>query len=175
MQEQRKRVRSNNPAERLAAALLIPGEMARRLVLLGNSEIAQLLDEEVCANLSLLAPEATICVETAHRLRGAIPKARCARRLWARRAEQGEHVLHTKAALYRAGIPFLQLPWQMNRFASSTFLVSDVAAASVLAASRFSRDDWLHNRVRTQTDQTSHTSVRGQNSTSFDRQEELIR
>jgi hypothetical protein len=69
MQEQRKRVRSNNPAERLAAALLIPAEMARRLALLGNSEIAQLLDEEVCPNLSLLAPEATVCIEAALRLR----------------------------------------------------------------------------------------------------------
>ena len=44
MEAQRKRVRSCNPAERLAAALLIPAELSRRLRLLGNSEIAQLLD-----------------------------------------------------------------------------------------------------------------------------------
>ncbi len=131
MDEQRKRVRSNNPAQRLAAALLIPSEMARRLALLGNSEIAQLLDEEVCSNLSLLAPEATVCVEAAQRLRGAIPKARCATRLRARTAEHGEQIMHAEAALYRAGIPFLQLPWQANRFASSTFLVWDVADARV--------------------------------------------
>ena len=129
MEEQRKRVRSGNPAERLAAALLIPGEMARRLALLGNSEIAHLLDEEVCPNLSLLAPEATVCVEAAYRLRGAIPTARYARRLRATAAEQGEHILHAEVALYRAGIPFLQLPWQMNRFASSTLLVSDAVEA----------------------------------------------
>ena len=42
MEEQRKRVRSSNPAERLAAALLISGELSRRLWLLGDSEIAQL-------------------------------------------------------------------------------------------------------------------------------------
>jgi hypothetical protein len=71
MEEQRKRVRSRNPAERLAAALLIPAELSRRLRLLGNSEIAQLLDEEVCGNISILTPEATVCIEAALRLRRA--------------------------------------------------------------------------------------------------------
>lgn len=71
MEEQRKRVRYRNPAERLAAALLIPAELSRRLRLLGNSEIAQLLDDEVCKNMSILAPEATVCVEAALRLRRA--------------------------------------------------------------------------------------------------------
>jgi hypothetical protein len=75
MEAQRKRVRSCNPAERLAAALLIPAELSRRLRLLGNSEIAQLLDDEVCGNMSILAPEATVCVEAALRLR-AMPKTR---------------------------------------------------------------------------------------------------
>jgi hypothetical protein len=67
--EQRKRVRSCDPAERLAAALLISGELSRRLRLLGNSEIAQLLDDEVCGNMSILAPELTVCAEAALRLR----------------------------------------------------------------------------------------------------------
>jgi hypothetical protein len=71
MEEQRKRVRSRNPAERLAAALMIPAELSRRLWLLDNSEIAQLLDDQVCANMSILAPEATICDEAALRLRRA--------------------------------------------------------------------------------------------------------
>lgn len=71
MEEQRKRVRSRNPAERLAAALLIPAELSRRLRLLGNSEIARLLDDEVCENMSIWAPEAAICVEAALRLRRA--------------------------------------------------------------------------------------------------------
>jgi len=71
MDEQRKRVRSTNPAERLAAALLIPAELSRRLRLLGDSEIAQLLDDEVCARMSILAPEATVCAEAALRLRRA--------------------------------------------------------------------------------------------------------
>jgi hypothetical protein len=71
MEEQRKRVRSRNPAERLAAALLIPAELSRRLQLLNDSEIAQLLDDEVWKNMSILAPEATVCVEAALRLRRA--------------------------------------------------------------------------------------------------------
>ena len=57
MEAQRKGVRSNNPAERLAAVLLVPAELSRRLRLLGDSEIAQLLDEEVCGNMTIAAPE----------------------------------------------------------------------------------------------------------------------
>jgi hypothetical protein len=71
MEEQRKRVRSHDPVERLAAALMIPAELSRRLRLLDNSEIAQLLDDEVCANMSILVPEATVCAEAALRLRRA--------------------------------------------------------------------------------------------------------
>src|ERR1700756_4305083 len=69
MEEQRKQERSCDPAERLAAALLIPAELSRRLRLLGHSEIAELLDDEVCGNMSILAPEATVCAEAAFRLR----------------------------------------------------------------------------------------------------------
>jgi len=130
MEEQRKRVRSGNPAERLAAALLIPGEMARRLALLGNSEIAQLLDEEVCPNLSLLAPEATVCSEAAERLRRTPLLAGRKHRSNSSTLD-GEHVLHAEASLYRAGIPYLVLPFRRDRFASSTFMVSDVAGARV--------------------------------------------
>ena len=67
--EQRKRMQSSNPAERLAAALLIPGELSRRLRLLSNLEIGQLLEDEVWSNLNLLAPESTICLVAADRLR----------------------------------------------------------------------------------------------------------
>jgi hypothetical protein len=58
----------------LVAALLIPGELSRRLRLLNNSEIAQLLDDEVWENI--LAPEATVCVEASLRFR-TIPRACC--------------------------------------------------------------------------------------------------
>jgi hypothetical protein len=75
MEEQRRRVRSCDPAERLAAALLIPAELSRRLRGLPNSEIAQLLEDEVASNMSILAPEATVCAEVALRLRRASGKA----------------------------------------------------------------------------------------------------
>jgi hypothetical protein len=58
-------LRSANPAERLAAALLIPGVMAKRMRLLDDRQIGQLLEDEVWSQLNLLAPEATICMEAA--------------------------------------------------------------------------------------------------------------
>ena len=129
MKAQRKRVRSCNPAERLAAALLIPAELSRRLRLLADFQVGRLLDDEVCPNMSLLAPEATVCIEAAHRLRRHMQRARIARRLRASTDGQGEHILDAEVALYRAGISFLQLPWQKNRFASRTFFVKDVEQA----------------------------------------------
>ena len=68
--EQRRRVGSANPAERLAAALLIPNLLRERLLNeLGDWEIAELLEDEVWSNLNLLAPESTICLVAADRLR----------------------------------------------------------------------------------------------------------
>ena len=69
MEEQRKRVRSDNPAERLAAALLMPNLLRERLKELGDRELAQLLEDEVWSYLNLLAPESTICLVAADRLR----------------------------------------------------------------------------------------------------------
>jgi hypothetical protein len=70
IEEQRRRLRSNNPAERLAAAMLIPGVLATSLGQLDDCQIGQLLEDEVWSNLNLLAPEATICLAAADRLRG---------------------------------------------------------------------------------------------------------
>lgn len=67
--EQRRRMRSANPAERLAASLLIPAELSRRLRLLSNLEIGQLLEDEAWSSLNLLAPESTICLVAADQLR----------------------------------------------------------------------------------------------------------
>jgi len=66
--EQRRRLGSANPAERLAAALLIPGLLRERLRELGDLELGQVLDREVCSSLSVLAPELTVCMEAADRL-----------------------------------------------------------------------------------------------------------
>jgi hypothetical protein len=60
---------SANPAERLAAALLIPNLLRERLDELGDWQIAELLEDEVWSNLNLLAPESTICLVAADRLR----------------------------------------------------------------------------------------------------------
>jgi hypothetical protein len=62
-------MRSTNPAERFAAALLIPGVLARRLRELSDFNLGQLLEDEVWSNLNLLAPESTICLVAADRLR----------------------------------------------------------------------------------------------------------
>jgi hypothetical protein len=68
MEELRARVRSSVPAERFAAALLLSGVLVGRLRELGDLELGQVLDREVCSSLSVLAPELTVCMEAADRL-----------------------------------------------------------------------------------------------------------
>jgi hypothetical protein len=58
--EQRRRLGSANPAERLAAALLIPNVLTERLRDLHDCQIGELLEHEVYSNLSVLAPELTV-------------------------------------------------------------------------------------------------------------------
>ena len=67
--EQRRRLCSSNPAERLAAALLIPNLLRERLKELDDDQLGQLLEDEVWSYLNLLAPESTICLVAADRLR----------------------------------------------------------------------------------------------------------
>jgi hypothetical protein len=69
MEEQRRRVRSRDPAERFAAALLLPAELAKRLRTVSSFHLGELLEHEVCSNLNLLAPELPVCAEAAERLR----------------------------------------------------------------------------------------------------------
>ena len=70
IQQQRQRLCSTNPVERFAAALLISGELTKRLSKLNDCEIGELLDDEVGARLNLFAPELTICLAAVDRLRG---------------------------------------------------------------------------------------------------------
>ncbi|MGA6986354.1 MAG: hypothetical protein WBZ01_09895 [Terriglobales bacterium] len=42
---------------------------------------------------------------------------------------EGEHIMNAEIALFSAGIPFLQLPFQQNKFASNLFMVLSVAKA----------------------------------------------
>jgi hypothetical protein len=130
MEEQRKRVRSSNLAERFAAALLIPGVLAERLRELSDFHLGQVLDHEVCSNLSVLAPELTVCMEAAERLcRRRAGKFKAVGRSRASLYTEGEHLLHAESALYHAGIPHLLLPFQRNKFASNTFVVPSVPYA----------------------------------------------
>jgi hypothetical protein len=127
--EQRRRSRSSNAAERFVAALLIAGVLHERLRGLTDFQLGQVLDREVCNNLSVLAPELTVCMEAAERLcqRGAIafmPRSR-----WRSSRNDGDHILHAESALYWARIPHLLLPFQRDRFASNTFMVPCVAEA----------------------------------------------
>jgi hypothetical protein len=69
IEEQRRRMNSGNPMERLAAALLIPNELTKRLNMMSDREIGQLLDDEVGARLGVFAPESTICHAAVIRLR----------------------------------------------------------------------------------------------------------
>jgi hypothetical protein len=42
---------------------------------------------------------------------------------------EGEHIMNAEIALFNAGIPFLQLPFQQNKFASNLFMVMSVPKA----------------------------------------------
>ena len=42
---------------------------------------------------------------------------------------EGEHIMNAEIALFRAGIPFLQLPFQQKKFASNLFMVLNVSKA----------------------------------------------
>jgi hypothetical protein len=129
MQEQRERLKSSNLAERFAAALVVPGMLRERLRELNEFHLGQVLDREVCSNLSVLAPELTVCMEAAERLCRYRAVKFMARRRSRSLRNEAEHILHAESALYRAHIPHLLLPFQMNRFTSNTFMVPCVPDA----------------------------------------------
>jgi hypothetical protein len=131
MEEQRTLVRSSDLAERLAAVLLIPGLLRERLRELDDFGLGQILDSEVCSNLSVLAPELTVCMEAADRLcRHRADKPLQRRCSPAMEHDDGDHLLHAESALYWRRIPHLLLPFQRDRFASDTFMVPSVAEAT---------------------------------------------
>jgi len=41
----------------------------------------------------------------------------------------GEHIMNTEIAFFNAGIPFLQLPFQQNKFVSNLFMVLNLSKA----------------------------------------------
>jgi len=129
-QEQRERLKSSNLAERFAAALVVPGVLRERLRELSDFHLGQVLEHEVCSNLSVLAPELTVCREAAERLcRRRTGKFVAVGRSRASQYTEGEHLLHAESALYHGGIPHLLLPFQRNKFASNIFMVPCVREA----------------------------------------------
>ena len=130
MEEQRTLVGSSDLAKRFAAALLLSGVLAGRLRELGDLELGQVLDREVCSNMSVLAPELTVCMETADRLcRRREDKTLRPIRSQATKHYDGDYLLRAESALYRGRIPHLLLPFQRDRFASNAFMVPSVAEA----------------------------------------------
>jgi hypothetical protein len=57
------------------------------------------------------------------------PQAFAERESFNRLVAEGEHIMNAEIALFRAGIPFLQLPFQQNKFASNLFMVMSVPKA----------------------------------------------
>ena len=57
------------------------------------------------------------------------PQASAERESLNRLVAEGEHIMNAEIALYRAGIPFLQLPFQQNKFASNLFMVLNLSKA----------------------------------------------
>src|ERR1022692_1101427 len=57
------------------------------------------------------------------------PQASAERESFNRLVAEGEHIMNAEIALFRAGIPFLQLPFQRNKFASNLFMVLNVSKA----------------------------------------------
>jgi hypothetical protein len=139
MEKQRARVRSSVPAERFAAALLIPGLLRERLRELDDFQLGQVLDREVCSSLSVLAPELTVCMEAADRLcRQRAGKPLRPRHSPEMKHNEGEHLLRVESALYRVRVPHLLLPFQRDRFTSNTLMVPSVAEATrCLCQARF--------------------------------------
>ena len=127
--EQRRRSRSANPEERLAAALLISNLLRDRLKELRDHHLGHVLEHEVCSNLSVVAPELTVCMEAVERLQRHRTITPSSRRCFIAPHDDGEHILHAESALYWARIPHLLLPFQRDKFASDTFMVPCAAEA----------------------------------------------
>ena len=75
IQEQRRRLGSGSHVERFAGAMLIPAVLADRLAGLADRQVGQLLLDQVWPGLSPLAPESTICLHAADRLRGSLKES----------------------------------------------------------------------------------------------------
>ena len=77
--------------------------------------------------LGIFEPEFSICEHAKRRLLRSCATVRP--KHWRAVRDEGLHVLNAEAALYRAGVPHMLLPFQRNRFASNSFMVPSMTAA----------------------------------------------
>jgi len=59
---------------------------------------------------------------------------------------EGEHIMNAEIALFNAGIPFLQLPFQQNKFASNLFMVMSVPKAKAACSEQDSKQSSIQRR-----------------------------
>jgi hypothetical protein len=105
--------------------------LRQRLELFSDHQIGYLLSA-VQDNLELFGPDFAVCEHAKRRLFKS--SARIPERDWRVIRDAGVELLNAEAALYRAGIPHMLLPFQRDRFGSKAFLVPRLidARASLL-------------------------------------------
>ena len=70
IKEQQRLASSKNPFERVVGALCLAGALKKKLSLLSDKSLAQLMFDHVWNELTLLSPEMTICSEATERMLG---------------------------------------------------------------------------------------------------------
>jgi hypothetical protein len=122
---QRRLARSHSLNERLAT-LFAGARLGERLARCSDQEIADLLSL-VQDGMGIFTPEFAVCEHAKQRLQQ--PSAMARKENWQMGRDAGVELLNAEAALFRAGIPHLLLPFQQNRFASNVFFVPQVFEA----------------------------------------------
>ncbi len=122
---QRKLTRSLAVNERLAT-IFVGARLGERLVRCSDQEIADLLSL-VQDDLGVFSPDFAVCEFAKRRLLRSSFKPR--KENWQAVRDDGVELLHAEAALFRASIPHMLLPFQRDRFGSNAFLVPQVIEA----------------------------------------------
>ena len=121
----RKLAGSHDLLERLKV-LWVAAQLRERLARCSDHEVGNLLSL-VQDSLGIFSPDFTVCEFAKRRLRRSSSKAR--KEGWKAARDAGVGLLNAEAALFRASIPHMLLPFQRDRFASSVFLVPRVTEA----------------------------------------------
>jgi hypothetical protein len=105
--------------ERLAT-LFVGARLGERLTRCSDQEIADLLSL-VQDRLGIFSPEFAVCEYGKQRLlRSTLTSGH---ENWQMVRDEGLELLNAEAALFRAGIPHMLLPFQRDRFSSNVFYV----------------------------------------------------